>query len=164
MSDSLTIALKARQRLIDSLVIRRKALKDGLTPALDRAFTRVGMILVTQAKINIRRHGLIDEGRLLNSIRFEPFRDQENHGIRFGSFGVPYAAFWEFGFNGVMKVRGHNRLITEAFGKAIKPTVVRVSPHSRTRHQRAKPYIRPAFDHHRERITKIIMEAFSGGT
>lgn len=162
MADSIEINV-ARDRIIRLLVKRREAARGGQNPALQRALTRVGLIIVNQAKINIRRHGLIDEGRLLNSIRFEPFRNDEESGIRVGSFGVPYAAFWEFGFVGSMRVRGHNRLMTKAFGKPITPQVVRVSPHTRFRRQEPKPYLRPAFEFHQERITRIIMESFTGG-
>ena len=162
MADGFEINLIAKERVIRTLVERREAARGG-SPALQRALTRVGLILVAQAKINIRRHGLIDEGRLINSIRFEPFRNNDETGIRVGSFGVPYAAFWEFGFFGSMRVRGHNRLMTQAFGKPIAPIVVRVSPHTRFRKQEAKPYLRPAFTYHQERITRIIMEAFGSG-
>jgi len=161
LADNLELRAKGAQLIIGRLTDFRKNLSPD-SPALTRALQRAGALIVAQAKINIRRHGLIDEGRLINSIRFEPFRESNIEGIRVGSFGVPYAAFWEFGFTGTMKVQGHNRLITQAFGKPIDPTVVRVGSHTRFRRQMEKPYLRPAFELHRERITTMIREAFVG--
>jgi hypothetical protein len=159
MADSLVIRLEGHRRVIDRLKKHQEAMAPD-NPRVKAALTRAAIILVSQAKLNIRGHGLIDEGRLINSIRFEFFRENTVEGVRIGSFGVPYAAFWEFGFSGNMQVRAHARTQTVAFGKRIQPQVVQVAPHTRFRHQEAKPYLRPAYALHRKRITALIQEAY----
>lgn len=135
------------------------------SPAARAALHRAGMLITNQAKLNIRRHGLIDTGRLINSLRWEFFRgDDGRQGIRVGSFGVPYAAIWEFGHNGPVPVRSHNRLVTQAFGKPLAtPVISTVRPHSRTVDRRAKPYLRPAYEQHKNKIVRIISEGLAGG-
>lgn len=67
------------------------------SPELKEALIRIGLLLENEAKLNARRQGIVDTGRLINSIRSEFFRTKTSAGIRFGSFGVPYAAMHEFG-------------------------------------------------------------------
>lgn len=156
------IRIKNVNRLLAVLEKRRKD-SEGDSIAIRTALTRVGLLVIAKAKLNIREHGLIDTGRLLNSLRFEFFRDSQSQGIRIGSFGVPYAAFWEFGFKGIQNIRGHNRLITRAFGRTLKSSVVAsVKPHSRSVNQPAKDYLRPAYKFYKDKINQILIEAFNG--
>lgn len=86
--------------LVSLIVARLQARIDSLqpgSPELLDAFRRIGVVMVSYAQMNIRRQGIIDTGRLLNSIRFEPFHSGTVTGIKIGSFGVPYAAMHEFG-------------------------------------------------------------------
>lgn len=108
------------------------------------AFTRIGVLVTAQAKINIRRQGLIDTGRLINSIRFEVFQTEEKAVLRIGSFGVPYAAAHEFGFRETVTVREHTRMMSKAFGKDISPREVRVGQHTMQMKVKKKPYLNPA--------------------
>jgi len=66
-------------------------------PRLLQALIRIGITLEAEAKLNIRRKGIIDTGRLFNSIRYELYKGKDRVGVRVGSFGVPYAALHEFG-------------------------------------------------------------------
>lgn len=60
-----------------------------ITGALDR----IGQRIVTTTKTNIRKQGLVDTGRLMNSIMAK----RRGKTLTVGSFGVPYAALHEFG-------------------------------------------------------------------
>jgi hypothetical protein len=112
----MTISSNATDILL-RLEARIKATKPD-SEVLAKAFTRVGILIASQTQINIRQKGLIDTGRLLNSVKYELFKEGEISGVRVGSFGVPYASVQEYGFNGT--VRAHKRLIRKVFGKTLK--------------------------------------------
>jgi phage gpG-like protein len=124
---------------IDMLIARIQnqtaALAAG-SPKLTEALTRIGLYVSAVAKLNIRRMGLIDTGRLLNSIRYEFFQSGESQGVQVGSFNVPYAAVHEFGYRGTVQIPAHTR--NTRFG------AVSVRAHSRRMNVRQRPYLRPA--------------------
>ncbi len=156
MSDEMTIRVKNLNFIIDKLEKRREQYGPD-SPIIKRRLIRAAMIITNQAKINIRRHGLIDTGRLINSLRWEFYRRGDVQGILIGSFGVPYAAFWEFGYHGTQHVRSHNRLITRAFGRSLDQSVIaRVRAHTRRRNEIGKPFLRPAYERHKQRIAAIL--------
>jgi len=66
-------------------------------PKIKQALFRIGLLIEAETKQNIRRKGIIDTGRLLNSIKSEIYQRRDSVGVRVGSFGVPYAAQHEFG-------------------------------------------------------------------
>jgi phage gpG-like protein len=114
------------------------------SPKLNEALTRIALYVTAIAKLNIRRHGLIDTGRLINSIQYEFFKDGKTEGVKIGSFNVPYAAVHEFGYRGTMTIKTHQRMITKAWGRSIDPRSVTVPTHERRVYIRARPYVRPA--------------------
>lgn len=152
---SFEIRLQNFNKLISILEKKRQETSPD-NPALKRALTRVGLLISNQAKLNIRKKGLIDTGRLVNSLRYEFYKpDGDGVGLRIGSFGVPYAAVWEFG--GTFRIRAHNRTITQAFGKVLKtPVVANVRSHMRTVQESRTGYLRPAFEQHKSKIIDII--------
>ena len=157
MGDGFNVRFHNMRIVIDKLKKKRELVGPD-SPAIKRAMIRVAMLITNQAKINIRRHGLFDTGRLINSLRWEFTRRNDILTIQIASFGVPYAAFWEFGYHGIMHVRSHNRLITRAFGKPLNQAVIsRVRAHTRRRNQIAKPYLRPAYERHKGRVNEILM-------
>ena len=159
MADFIHLKISRRDALIDFIAKMRQRVSPDST-AVQVALTRAAFLITNQAKINIRQQRLIDTGRLLNSVRHEFFRTEEGQGVRVGSFGVSYAAIHEFGFQGSVRVRGHTRLMTKAFGRVLqKPVVARVSPHVRQMRMPARPYLGPAFERHKDRVAEIISEA-----
>lgn len=114
------------------------------SPRIKEVLMRIGLMIETQAKINIRRQHLIDTGTLLNSIKYVLFQRGVTSGVEVGSFGVPYAAAHEFGFEGPVNVRSFTRNQTVAFGKRIPAKPVTVSAHTRFMRVRERPYLRPA--------------------
>lgn len=138
------------QNLIDRLDARIKAAQPD-SDKMRQALTRIGINISSQAKINVRGDNLIDTGRLLNSIRYEFFTEKNIPGVRIGSFGVPYAAVHEFGYNGVMKIRQHTR--------RTKSGSTTVKAHERFRRVRESAYLRRAVRKHRNLVVDVLREA-----
>ena len=129
------------------------------SPEVKEALTRIGLYVTSIAKLNVRGQNLIDTGRLLNSVRYEFFKEGAIEGIRIGSFNVPYAAVHEFGYRGLATVPGHVRTITQAFGRPIEPRQVSIAAHRRQMNVRARPYLRPAVESSRTFIVDTLREA-----
>lgn len=148
--------MKASLKNREIILARLRVLEKNLKPdsiAIRVALTKIAIKVTNQAKINIRNHGLIDTGRLINSVRWENYREKGVEGVRIGSFGVPYAAFWEFGFRGRVKVREHQR--------STKRGQTTVRQHMRLVNNEGRPYLRPALELHRSRIITILGEAIN---
>lgn len=148
----------------DQILVQRiaKTIASADSSQAQAVATRIGTLLQTQIKLNVRRQHLIDTGRLLNSIRFETdvARGGKGFSVSAGSWGVPYARIHEYGFTGNEQVKAHTRLIHMAFGRAIDPRTVEVRGHTRYVAVKARPYVRPAFETLRQKILDIIMEGF----
>ncbi len=168
MADAIKIRVIAADKVIADLEKRLSSASPSSGP-VKLAMMRIGAILVGQMKINIRRKRIVDQGRLLNSMRFQFVRPEEGStelGLRMliGSFGVPYAAMHEFG--GTYKqnqmramfasLRDRGKLTKGKGGKGVM----------QGRYLRARPYIRPAWTRHKDRVGQLIQEAieadFSG--
>lgn len=132
------------------------------SPEMRTALTKIGITLTAQTIINIRKNNLIDTGRLINSVRYELFKDSASAGVRVGSFGVPYAAVHEFGFHGNVLVKPHSRTVSRAFGHAIDPVTFMVGMHNRKMNVRKRPFLAPAVRKHREFVIRTIRQAFRG--
>lgn len=116
-------------------------------------------MIAARAKFNIRRQGIVDTGRLLNSIRFEFFSEGDVAGIRIGSFGVPYAAMHEFGGRFTERQRRAMFYWMRRRGGPERPSkgVIRGG------HFRARPYLRPAVIESREFIIAALRTVMGGG-
>lgn len=132
--------------LIVRIQAQTAALAPG-SPVLKEAFTRIGLYVSAVAKINVRRRGLIDTGRLINSVRHEFFKDGDVEGIKVGSFNVPYAAVHEFGYRGYVNVKAHSRLGRPVVG------------HTRQVNIPPRPYLRPAISTSRTFIIDTLRAA-----
>ena len=131
---------------VENLVARVDALAQRFSgdDKIKEALTRIGLRLQAQIKLKIRAIHLIDTGNLQNKIYYKLFKDSRGQGVSVGSYGVPYAAMYEFGFSGNQAIRSHTRLMKQAFGKAVKsPRNIQVRAHARFLTVRARPYIRP---------------------
>jgi len=125
---------------------------DYASPKFEEALIRIGILVQTQTKINIRRHHLIKTGTLFNSIKYELQKD----GIEIGSYSVPYAAIHEFGYRGPMNIREHKRLQTKVWGRPVNPKFVNVREHVRQVNIRKRPYLYPALKTQAGRIVEIL--------
>lgn len=165
MSISLTVQLKGSQALIDRIAAMQARLQPD-NPSTKIALQKAALLLVAQAKLNLRAKGMIDTGRLINSIKWEFYRpvnlspDGDGIGMRVGSFGVPYAAINEFGgvFRPDMRramfasLRSRGRLNKDYASKGV---IV-------GGRYRSRPYMRSSYETHRERIQELIFEALQG--
>lgn len=147
--------------LVARLQARIEAASQG-SPQMRAALTRIGLMVASQTILNVRNQRLIDTGRLINSIRYELFSANGGAGVRIGSFGVPYAAVHEFGYQGPAHVRAHTRRMTQAFGRNVEPREISVGPHTRFLNIRKRPYLRPAVRKHQSLIIDLIREALGG--
>lgn len=141
-----------------SIIKRLSAMQAAVAPGsktVQEAFTRTGIILTSEIKLNIRRQGLIDTGRLLNSIRYEMEQSAGRAILRVGSFGVPYAAAHEFGDHRTHSVRAYSR-------SSLNGSMFSVRAHDRRANIPARPYLKPAIEKHRKRIVDLLREAARG--
>lgn len=126
------------------------------SPELRETLLRIGFLVETEAKFNVRRRQIVDTGRLLNSIRTELFRKGSIVGVRVGSFGVPYAAMHEFGgpFTDRQRramfasLRDSGRLRRNRVSKGVIRGNTFIS----------RPYLRPAVAKSRSRISDILQD------
>jgi phage gpG-like protein len=127
--------------------------------ALANKARRIGAMLTLQTKKNIKGHSLIDTGRLINSIGTEIMSSRKGFVLKYGSFGVDYAAVHEFGSRKNVAIPTHTRQQTMVYGRRVNPFTVTVSAHTRKQNIEEKPFIRPSLAQKRKRIIKILMEA-----
>lgn len=159
--DELRVSLMPKSQ--NELMARLQELRETANcdhPAVRGALTRAAMIVVAEAKMNLRRKRIVDQGRLLNSIRFQMVsnpNDTLGCIVEIGAFGVPYAAHHEFG--GVYSpkqmramfasLRDRGKLVKGKGGKGVM----------RGRYLPARPYLRPALVKHQERFIELLQEA-----
>lgn len=145
-------------KLGDELELRiRKYIRsfDVENPRVNEALLRIGLLLEAEVRQNIRRKGIIDTGRLLNSIRHEIYKKRDSVGVKVGSFGVPYAGMHEFGGP-----------FTDPQRKAMFASLRERGKLGPSRQPgkgvvvggrfMARPYLRPALIVHKRRILDII--------
>jgi len=129
-------------------------------PRIKDVLLRIGLLIEAETKQNIRRKGIIDTGRLLNSIQHELFGSQDRVGVRVGSFGVPYAAQHEFGgpFTDPQRRAMFASLRDRGKLGPVREPGKGVIQGSRFM---ARPFLRPAVQTHRNRILNIIRSLVS---
>jgi phage gpG-like protein len=111
------------------------------SPKLKEAFDRIGLYITGLAKLEARRQGIYDSGRLVKSLRYEFFRRGDVQGIMVGSFNVKYAAMNEFGgpFTDLQRRAMFSAMGRRGGAKRPSKGVIRGN------NWRARPYLRPAF-------------------
>ncbi len=127
------------------------------SPRLREGLLRIGLLIEAEAKLNIRRKGIIDTGRLINSIRHELFKEKSAAGVRVGSFGVPYAAIHEFGGPFTDAQRRAMFASLRDRGK-LGPSRTPGKGVIQGNRFIARPYLRPAVNKNRGRIIDIVRE------
>jgi len=169
-------------RLIKRLEDRQRELAPD-SKSMRAAFAKIGSVTSSEMKINAAK-GRFEDGRspksariwdtgnLVNNTKYEYFKSGNSFGISVGTFGVRYAAFHEFGtkFSRKMwlylmatmpksprkpkKTKGKKRrggskgvIETQLGGAGIEARI------------RARPYVRPAIEKHRQFIIYTLREA-----
>jgi phage gpG-like protein len=145
--------------LISRIQTRFKSL-DPSDRQYKQALVRVGSLLEAQIKINIRQKGIVDTGRLLNSIRYEIENQGKRSIVRVGSFGVPYAGTHEFGTTFTDKMRRGMFAALRRQGRRQRGKDKNVIVGGRFI---ARPFIGPALVQHRQKIRDILRSLIGGG-
>jgi phage gpG-like protein len=142
--------------IIGRMNVLAKSLAPG-SPAINEALLRIAMMVIAKAKINVRRHRMVDTGRLINSLRWEFYRQGDTEGVYIGSFGVRYAAMNEFG--GEVSER-QRRAMFAAFGnrKIRLPSKGIITKSGAGWRWKPRPYLRPALKESQQYIIETIRE------
>ena len=127
---------------------------------LRETLLKIGILLETEMKFNIRRKQMVDTGKLLNSIRHELFREQSVVGVRVGSFGVPYARMHEFGGPFTDRQRRAMFASLRRTGKLKRDRVSKGIIRGNT--FVGRPFMRPAVVKHRQRIVDLLKAWIQG--
>jgi phage gpG-like protein len=158
--------IMARARLnnlsdeIERRLQRRLKKLDPDSPQTKEALLRIGILIESEAKFNVRRKQIVDTGRLLNSIRHELYRNKDKAGVRVGSFGLPYAAMHEFGGPFTDRQRRAMFASLRASGKLRRDRVSKGVIRGNT--FIARPFLRPAVEKHKPRIVDIVRNLIRG--
>lgn len=144
-----------------SLLIRRlRQRSEALKPdsqKLRTALAYIGTTLEAKMRFNAENQRLRRTGNLINSIRYQLFKNGNKSGVLVGSFGVPYAAVHEFGFRGRVIVNSHRVSSHTRKGRLVKEHTR--GQYVRQMNIRKRPYLRPAVQELRDRIYEILREA-----
>lgn len=139
----------------DRLIARLERIGAAYNPTsqeMKTALTRIGSVLQAEMRLNIGRHKMIDQGRLLNSIKYEVEQSGDTAFLSVGSFGIRYAAMNEFG--GAMSRRQVKAMfvaLRERNGRVKRSGkgIITINPDG-TGWWKERPFIRPAIVKHRE--------------
>lgn len=143
--------------LIQRLIDKRGKMTPG-SPEMAAAFNRIGMLVVARAKLIVRQKGMIDSGRLLNSLRYEIEKKGDTYSLVMGSFGVPYAALNEFGGPFTSRMRRAMFYHMKRRGGPPRPSKGVITG----QRYKARPYLRPAVRESRTSITEIMQGVYRG--
>jgi phage gpG-like protein len=135
------LAVKSNIAGTISMLQRKTAELAPNSPQLKEAFIRIGLYVSALAKMEARRKGIVDRGRLINSIRYEFFTKGSQVGVLVGSFNVKYAALNEFGgvFTEQMRRAMFYSMRKRGGSRRGSKGVIQGNRF------RARPYLRPAF-------------------
>jgi len=142
--------------IIGRMNILAKNLSPG-SPQITETLLRVAMMIIAKAKVNVRRHRMVDSGRLMNSLRWEFYRQGDTDGVYIGSFGVKYAAMNEFG--GEVSERQRRAMFASFGRRTIKLPSKRIITKSGSGWRwKPRPYLRPALKESQQYIMETIRE------
>lgn len=147
--------------LIRRLKERSKRLAPD-SPEIAKRFHIIGSALSALMIQNAERQRLRRTGNLIRSLRYDITRRGDTSILLVGSFGVPYAAVHEFGFQGNVNIRSHLVRAHARRGRQIKAH--QRSAHSRFMRIRERPYVRPAWDKYKVRAYEILRGIFNEGS
>jgi hypothetical protein len=147
------------------IVARMQVLAERFKPSdktIDTALLRIAMMVIAKAKTNVRRWRMVDTGRLMNSLRWEFYRNNDEKGVYIGSFGVKYAAMNEFG--GEVSERQRRAMmaaLSRRGGPPVRGKQIVTKSGSEWR-WKPRPYLRPALLQSKQYITDTIREVLRG--
>lgn len=133
----LTIELQDTQ-----LRARLSAMTAAIRKSMLRAVTALAIRLVKRVQEKLSGEVLGERTHHLHdSIHYEVAQDGQSVVATIGT-NVRYAAFWEFGYQGVEQVREHMRKMVQAFGRPVTPREIMVRAHQRKVDQPPRSFLR----------------------
>jgi len=142
------------------IVGRMNVLAENLSPGspqITETLLRIAMMVIAKAKVNVRRHRMVDTGRLINSLRWEFYRQGDTDGVYIGSFGVKYAAMNEFG--GTVSERQRRAMFVSFGRRRVKlPSKGIITKSGSEWRWKPRPYLRPALKESQQYIMETIRE------
>lgn len=124
--------------------------------SIEKAMFKMGLLIVAQAKINVRNQGMIQTRNLLDSIGFRIDKESDGPELIIGAFNNTYAHIVEFGSNNItdrvrkaMFARMREMGILKQPGKGVIQGNV----------YRGRPFMRPALDGHSRQIVAFLRDA-----
>lgn len=119
---------------------------------------RIGMKIVNDAKLNVRRKNIIDHGRLMNSIAAKLETRGGVTTLTVAPFGVQYAAIQEFG---AVRTRESMKAMFAKFNRLGKQPRPRRPGFTNQRHL-PRPFLGPAFNKNTRDVVALLREASRG--
>jgi len=144
-----------RQQINDYLDAYHDAIADKLSDCAEIILRRIKMHYLTGAALNVVTN------RLRSSITKKPMSGATkifNKYIVYIGTKVTYGRVWELGFNGIINIPAHTKVISRAFGRPISPVTADISAHSRQVNIDARPFIQPSFEDERVRVRRIMRQ------
>lgn len=135
-------------------VARLEALPERLRNRLTARITALALKLEDHVKSDYLSGQVLNvkTGALRRSIHNSIQSGTSNVTGIVGSYSLPYARFWELGFQGTETVRAHLRQQTMAFGRPMTPKEVMVRQHTRDVNNPGRPFLKPALADMRDEI------------
>lgn len=140
---------------------KMKSMADPSSPEIRQALIRIGSVLQAEIRLNIGRQKIIDQGYLLNSVKYRIDQSKAVARLEVGPEGIKYAAMNEFGGPMTQKqVRAMFAALRERGkvpGRVGGKGVVTINK-DQTGFWRARPFMRPAFQKHAGFIVDLLRE------
>ena len=128
---------------------------------------RVGMLIQARARLNAlkAKPPIKDSGHLIESIKYEFFREGDVSTIRVGSFGIPYGAMNEFG--GPISEKQRRAMFAAMARRRVQreprdPPVVGKNSSTGGLYWWPRPFLLPAIRSVEKKILEIISELIGG--
>ena len=153
---------------ITTRVTGAKAIAEGLQRRQDKTMSAVERAVKSEALglvAFIKTQKLSDQvlkvrsGALRRSItaRFDKQGDETRAYV---GTNLKYARSHEYGFNGTVTVKAHQRMMKTAWGKPVKnPRQIDVRAHAMKMNLKPRPFMGPSLEENREKITGNIRKA-----
>ena len=128
----------------------------SLDKSIERAMFRIGSAVKNQIKTNIRNQGIVQSGRLFDSIDFKIEKKNGEWDLVMGAFDNNYAHIVEFGSDNITdRVRRamFARMREESIPKSPGKGIIEGQTY------RERPFMRPAFDTQKGQILAFLRDA-----
>jgi phage gpG-like protein len=148
----------------ETLIASLKETAAGYSKRVPATVRALGLQLLANVKENYLTGQSLNvrTGRLRRSIN-EKFTENGTTFTSSVGTNVSYGRFWELGFHGIEEVKAHTRMMTMAWGRAVKePREISVGAHQRELDQKARPFLQPALAAMKDEIRARLVGSIEG--